>query len=285
MDEIFGYLANNPKYVIVLFVTLAVIIIAAVFGYIAKKYNFFKINDWFKKKEGEDNSEQPASAPIDDDARMPVKRITSAAGAEKGSDPAEELIGNEGDEESFGEETGDENPLANDCDIPKKDPTPEEAEESAFKDAMRMFSESDLTEKEEEPTEKIEIKREEKVEEPTETPPEKVEEEIPEGKWRIMPSGSTYVSELHSEEDELLLSLPHYSSLGGARGSIETVQKNVSSYNFSVSVDKDGKFRFKMYTSAGRLVCLGEPCETREECIEKIDLVKRIACRAEIVRG
>ena len=286
MDKIIDYLADNPKYVIALIVTFAVIIIAALFGYFAKKFNIFKINDWFKKKTGDEKSEKPAPITVGDDARMPVKKITTAPQAEEKADAAENGGEESEDKDPAPEDPAEENkgsePLP---DLTESEPTPENADESAFLDAMRMFTESDRGEKEEErPIEKRNEKRGKRPE-PIHEEPEEAEDPQPEGKWRIMPVGFTYVAELHSEEDELLLTLPHYSSVGGARGSIETVQKNLSADNFSVAVDKDGKFRFKMYTSSGRLVCRGEPCVTRAECIEKIDLVKRIANRAEIVRG
>ncbi len=110
------------------------------------------------------------------------------------------------------------------------------------------------------------------------------EEEFGEGKWRIMRSGSTYRAELHDEEGNVLLRSFNYSAAGEARRCVAQLKKHIKGNNFNIEV-KSGKFRFNLYSSSDRLVCRGELCETNEECRRRIEEVKRIADKAEIVRG
>ena len=106
-----------------------------------------------------------------------------------------------------------------------------------------------------------------------------------EGKWRIMMVGNTYVAELHSESDKLLLKSQNYSELSDAKNAIDVLKKHIMSNNFTVVANKNGKYFFKLFSSANRFVCNGEPCETRNDCLACINEVKRIAFKAEIVRG
>ena len=128
------------------------------------------------------------------------------------------------------------------------------------------------------PEQKIEI-----VVLPEDTPIE--EEEVFEGKWRILRDGNTYVAELHNDADELLIKSQNYSELLDARGAIDTLKKHIKGNNFSVVVNRNGKFQFKLFSTANRLICNGEPYDTRNACLEKIEEVKKIAFTAEIVRG
>ena len=100
-----------------------------------------------------------------------------------------------------------------------------------------------------------------------------------------MRCGTTYVAELHSEDGRLLLKSQNYSALNDARTAIDALKKHISGNNFSIVAGRDGKYCFKLLSTAGRLITNGEPCQTRNDCIQMIDEVKRIAFTAEIVRG
>ena len=280
MDKIIEYLRSNPNYVIALIVTFAVLIVACVLGFIIKKFNLLRFMDkWSKKKKPQaDDSEKKADEQkdtdngfgfeFDDPADLVAREREAEASASGETVESEETVAsNEGDENT--------------------EPDPAQAKKSRFSEMVRNSLKDDLTDDYEnekkltpakQPEQKIEI-----VVLPEDTPIE--EEEVFEGKWRILRDGNTYVAELHNDADELLIKSQNYSELSDARGAIDTLKKHIKGNNFSVVVNRNGKFQFKLFSTANRLICNGEPYDTRNACLEKIEEVKKIAFTAEIVRG
>ena len=97
--------------------------------------------------------------------------------------------------------------------------------------------------------------------------------------------GVGFVAELYTDDEILLIKSQRYSAFSDAKQSIETLKKNIEGNNFTVAVNKNGEFYFKLFSPSGRLICCGEPCKTRDDCKLAIEAVKRIAFKAEVVRG
>ncbi|MBQ9480758.1 MAG: YegP family protein [Clostridia bacterium] len=278
MDKIKEYLSSNPQYVTALIVTAVVLLAACLLGYFIKKYDLLRFMDgWFKKKnkpdeitDGDDLPEEDAGEFAGDQGGAEQDTVEKT---ERQPEPERQDFTDEVREETDGEDISDR-PQNSDrfSELIKKSL---ESEKTSDYDEDKYFTPPRETPKKQE-KEHIEIPPAEETEQPPE--PEY------EGKWRIMRSGNTYVAELHNDADVLLLRSDHYSLISGAKNAIENLKKNVKGNNFTIAV-KGGKFFFKLFSPSGRLICQGEPCATRNECKARIEEVKRLAFKAEIVRG
>ena len=104
------------------------------------------------------------------------------------------------------------------------------------------------------------------------------------GKWVIIEEGKRFSAELRASNAEILLRTESYTALSGIKSGIETVKNNVEKNNFAVSMDKNGNFFFKLYSSSTRLLCVSEGYSTKAACERAIGSVERFSKTAVIVR-
>jgi len=287
MEKIILYLKSNPDYVLALIITFVVLTLACILGYFIKKYNLLAFLDkWFKKGEGS------STQPTQEEKKKNKKKQDDLPDFGFEFDSPEDLVAQERERElanatsasNAGQEqteNGEDNELSNG----EQSPEDIQPKKSKFSQMIHNSLQNDFSEDYEQNkkyTPPVVPAKPAEVVIPENT--DKVEEQF-EGKWRIMMVGSTYVAELHSEDDVLLLKSQNYSELGDAKNAIEILKKHITSNNFTIVANKNGKYFFKLFSSANRLVCNGEPCDTRNDCLARIDEVKRIAFKAEIVRG
>ena len=106
------------------------------------------------------------------------------------------------------------------------------------------------------------------------------------GKWVISTDtdGKLFAC-LKASNGDKMLTTESYSSLSGLKSGIDTLKKNIEKDNYAISLDKDGNFVFKIYTSANRVLCVGEGHSTREQCRKAFASVKRFSETAVIVNN
>ena len=103
------------------------------------------------------------------------------------------------------------------------------------------------------------------------------------GKWKIKQENSKFYAELQASNGGVLLKTETYASLTGVKSGIETIKKNIDDGNFAISSDKNGRYRFKLYSKLNRLICISEDYSSRAKCDKGIESVKRFAKKAYII--
>ncbi len=103
------------------------------------------------------------------------------------------------------------------------------------------------------------------------------------GKWIIYEEDGRFYAELRASNGELMLRTEYYSSLSGIKSGIETLKKNIEMENYAINLDKNGNFVFKIFSTAKRLLCVGEGYSTREQCEKAFNSVKRFSQTGKIV--
>ena len=116
-----------------------------------------------------------------------------------------------------------------------------------------------------------------------ETAPAKSESVKYAGKWIIYEEDGRFFAELKASNGEVMLRTEYYSSLSGIKSGIETLKKNIEMENYAINLDKNGNFVFKIFSTAKRLLCIGEGYSTREQCEKAFNSVKRFSQTAKIV--
>lgn len=97
------------------------------------------------------------------------------------------------------------------------------------------------------------------------------------GKWLIYKEDGKYAANLVASNGEVLLRSETYTALSGVKSGIETIKNNVAKNNFAISLDKNGNFFFKLYSSSTRLLCVSEGYSTKSVCESAIESVKRFS--------
>lgn len=97
------------------------------------------------------------------------------------------------------------------------------------------------------------------------------------GKWLIYTENGKYAANLVASNGEVLLRSESYTALSGIKSGIETIKNNIAKNNFAISVDKNGNFFFKLYSSSTRLLCISEGYSTKAVCESAIESVKRFS--------
>ena len=96
------------------------------------------------------------------------------------------------------------------------------------------------------------------------------------GKWIVREKGDgEFVSFLHANNGEIILTSEIYSSADSAKKGIATIQKSVASGVFQVYSDKNRNFYFKLKNAKNRFLCVGETYPTRNACLSAVESVKR----------
>lgn len=103
------------------------------------------------------------------------------------------------------------------------------------------------------------------------------------GKWVIYEDSGRFFADLKASNGEIMLRTESYSSLSGIKNGIETLKKNIELDNFSVNLDKNGNFVFKIFSTANRLLCVGEGYSTKDQCEKAFASVKRFSKTAKII--
>ena len=104
------------------------------------------------------------------------------------------------------------------------------------------------------------------------------------GKWVIYEDDGRFFADLKASNGEIMLRTESYSSLSGIKSGIDTLKKNIEMENYAINLDKNGNFVFKIFSTAKRLLCIGEGYNTREQCEKAFASVKRFAKTAKIVK-
>lgn len=271
------YLRDNPNYVIALIVTAALLIAACVLGFFIKKYNLLRFLD--RKKDGslEDrqiNGNASEESPHMPEATAPLEGLDKTQPEEDGQNGATD--GEGGDKSSY---SGESNQTEVENLPAAEDP---QGGKSSFSELVRSY---DVYGEYDDEKRKAAAQRRTAI-----VPAEEELKPIDEntyyisGTWKIVRTGSTYAAELCDIDGVLMMRSQNYLAFADAVRAIDNLKNYVSGNNFKVDV-KNGKFYFKLLSPSGRLMCKGEPCDTNEECIRRIETVKHIASRAEIVKG
>ena len=64
---------------------------------------------------------------------------------------------------------------------------------------------------------------------------------------------------------------------------IETIKKNITVGNFATSVDKNGRYCFKLFSKSNRLICVSDYYSSKAKCDGGINSVKRFAETANVI--
>lgn len=102
------------------------------------------------------------------------------------------------------------------------------------------------------------------------------------GKWLIFKEDGKFAANLVASNGEVLLRSETYTALSGVKSGIETLKNNIFKNNFAISVDKNGNYFFKLYSSSTRLLCISEGYSSKAVCENAIESVKRFAKTAVI---
>lgn len=108
------------------------------------------------------------------------------------------------------------------------------------------------------------------------------------GKWiiskTVAPDGDeVYYFELFASNGEKLLSSEEYTSYVGALNGINTHKNNIEKDLFRIAFTKRGDYIYKLLSSNGQLLCLGEHYKTKRRCENAVESVKRFAKNAPIL--
>ena len=104
------------------------------------------------------------------------------------------------------------------------------------------------------------------------------------GKWKIKEIGEgEFSSFLYASNGQLLLTSEVYASADGARSGIATITKNVALEKFEIHSDKNGRYFYKVKSSANRLLCVGETYNTKLACLKSVASVKKFCANAIIL--
>lgn len=104
------------------------------------------------------------------------------------------------------------------------------------------------------------------------------------GKWKIKEIGDgEFSSFLYASNGQLLLTSEIYASADGARSGISTISKNVALEKFEIHSDKNGRYFYKVKSSANRLLCVGETYNTKTACLKSVESVKKFCANAIIL--
>ena len=303
MDKIRTYLADNPQYVTALIITAALLVFFCILGYVIKKFDLLRFMDgWFKKKP--ENNSDPNDSQAEDTESNSVKPTEAEAektygeyGAASGDEEAK--ISSEDDrpfefapeEGALKKEDGTMHPASEPAPQPEltrgdgASPAPgdENPTENAADDVdiMAIYTMEKSRQKSAKPlrVEEIEKRSEREIQVRTGNMPQV------NGQWRILRAGNTFAAKLFGSGETPLIESPHYSAYSGARKAVDNLKKNIEGNNFSIAVDRNGKYYFKLFSLSGRLISTGAPCKNRDECEKMISEIKRIAFDAEIIRG
>lgn len=103
------------------------------------------------------------------------------------------------------------------------------------------------------------------------------------GKWKIVEDDEGFYAILTASNGGPLLKTEKYKSISNVRNGIETVKKNIDFGNFTISVDKNGYYKYKLFNSSNRLICVSENYSSKAKCEHGIESVKRFSKSAIVI--
>lgn len=117
----------------------------------------------------------------------------------------------------------------------------------------------------------------------TSTPIEIVVDEKQGGKFTVEKFNKEYSWDLKASNGQILCQAEGYTSKKGCLDSIETFKKNVETGTFKCIKDKNNRYFFKLYSSAGRVSAIGESYPTKDSAESAANSVVNFYKSAEIV--
>ena len=100
------------------------------------------------------------------------------------------------------------------------------------------------------------------------------------GKWSIEEKDGKYLAKLVASNGGILLVTPSYSSENGVKSCIENVKQSLALDKISIHSDKEGKFFFKVLSSAGRTILQSSKYATKYQCEKSLASAKNFAQKA-----
>ena len=104
------------------------------------------------------------------------------------------------------------------------------------------------------------------------------------GKWNIEQKDSDYTAYLYSADGGKILATHVYTSLSGVKSAITTIRNNILAGNVTITIDRNGKFRFKVFSASNKVLCLSEQSNTRFQCDKSLEAAKRFSASAIIIQ-
>ena len=104
------------------------------------------------------------------------------------------------------------------------------------------------------------------------------------GKWNIEQKDSDYTAYLYSADGVKILATNVYTSLSGVKSAITTIRNNILAGNVTITIDRNGKFRFKVFSASNKVLCLSEQSNTRFQCDKSLEAAKRFSASAIIIQ-
>ena len=98
------------------------------------------------------------------------------------------------------------------------------------------------------------------------------------GKWVVREKGEgEFVSYLHANNGEIILTSEIYASADSAKKGIATIKKSIEADGFQFYCDKNHNYYFKLKNASNRFLCVGETYPTKAASISASESVKRFA--------
>lgn len=244
MQKIIEYLTDHPKYANVLYASLAIIAVAIILLFVFRAIVA-------KKRENAEKSAPRANA-------------VSADGKNESLRPAVE--------DKTAADTSDEI---------KNSATTEALAENSVSSATPVSSATSAAEQENAKTGEPTIERK-NCDKSAEEPTEHGDRSEPQAVWQIEENGGTFSAKLISQSGNVLLSSDDYTSLSGVKSGVDTLKNNVASSNYAINVNRNGKFYFKVFSTANRLLCVSGEFNTRNECENAFEAARRASKNANL---
>lgn len=270
MDKIIDYFKNNPNYCLTLVISLIVIIIIiALIVIFYKKSKSRNLNELQKVNENEENLLNFNNFSNSVDQTQPESEVffTNSNNIEQLNEDIEEVKNVE------------------EVKIVKKSDT-NLTEQNVEEKIEEKVENKEVSSKKQPVKDKVKDKEKQN---PPSKPAEINEPEQEQvssrynGKWLIYEDDGRYFADLKASNGEIMLRTETYSSISGVKSGIETLKKNIEAENFAISLDKNGNFVFKIFSTSKRLLCVGEGYSSREQCEKAFASVKRFSKTAKII--
>lgn len=270
MQVILNYLKENNKFSTILIISLAVCTLGCVAVWLIRKFRFKKLNETQNNAQTKNISVQELSQEQNqnttEDHKNAIQNCEETQQNNSSLNEENQMQGEENLDKTLNHTTLQENVELN-----------QESAEPNF-DTL-------VVEKQEE----SEIKNSSNNEIPTDkkqSEPIKNEQETVRyaGKWVIYKEDGRFLADLKASNGEKMLSTESYTSLSGIKSGIDTLKKNIANENYAINLDKNGNYVFKIFSTANRLLCVGEGYSTKEQCEKAFASVKRFSKTATITQ-
>ena len=94
------------------------------------------------------------------------------------------------------------------------------------------------------------------------------------GKWVIVKENARlYFANLLNDKNEVLLRSENYTSLSGLKSGVDTLKNNIQAKNYALALNSEGKFVFKIFSTANRILCVSNGYESRDLCEKAFEII------------